>query len=50
MLPLQERLKMFHVLPLRADKVFQTMATMRHLCPSDGLVSGGGSHLLTSVH
>lgn len=50
MLPLQELLKTFHVLPLRADKVFQTMATTRHLSPSDSLVSGGGSHLLTSVH
>lgn len=41
---------MFHVLPLTADKVFQTMATTRHLSPSESLITGGGSHLLTTVH
>lgn len=50
MLLLQELLKIFHVLLLRADKVFQTMATTRLLSPSDSLVTGGSSHLLTTVH
>lgn len=50
MLLLQELLKIFHVLPLIADKMFQTTATTRHLSPSDSLVTGGGSHILTSVH
>lgn len=39
---LQELLKRLHVLPLGAGKALQTMATTRHLSPSDHTISGGG--------
>lgn len=34
---------------LRAGKALQTVATTRHLSPSDSTISGAGSHLLTKA-